>query len=120
MAHILIVDDDPAMLSFLSKALENAGHKITSDKNGLDALKTLQENSSFDLLLTDVVMPGMDGMELSTAAEKLYPALKIMFITGFAASALNKAKGPNINGRVIAKPFHLKDLIARVEALLAE
>lgn len=121
MAQILIVDDDPAMLSFLSRALENAGHTITTKDNGLDALGALKSTPDFQLLLTDIVMPGMDGVELANKATQLYPDLKTMFITGFSAVALNKTLGnnaPTNTNAVMAKPFHLNDLVNRVEKIL--
>lgn len=123
MAQILIVDDDPSMLSFLSSALENAGHTITSKDNGLCALEALEENTEFSLLLTDIVMPGMDGVELANKAKRLYPNLKTMFITGFSVVALRQTLGnnaPDNKSNVMAKPFHLKDLVSRVEAILAD
>ena len=120
MAKILIVDDDPSMLSFLSKALENAGHNIIAHDNGQDALDTLINMSDFDLLLSDVVMPGMDGIELSKKAVEHLPDLKIMFITGFSASLISGPKTANMSNKVIPKPFHLNDLVARVEKILQE
>ena len=73
----------------------------------------------FTLLLTDIVMPHMDGIELARRASELDPDLKIMFITGFAAVTLNsEVKAPK-DARVLSKPFHLKDLVHEVEKLLA-
>ncbi len=123
MAHILVVDDDPTMLTFLSNALENAGHVITTKDNGLDAVGTLKEglksNAPFTLLLTDIVMPGMDGIELSRTAHALDKNIKVMFITGFSASTLGE-KNPQKSGEtVISKPFHLKEIITKVEEILA-
>lgn len=120
MVHILVVDDDSSMLSFLTKALENAGYQVTAKNNGLDALDILKNAQDIDLLLTDVVMPGMDGTELSHEAQKINPTIKIMFITGFSAATLSTKKISHINGTIIAKPFHLNDLIARIKASLAE
>ena len=119
MAHILIVDDDMAMLSFLSTALERAGHTTESRNNGRDALAELKSDTYYDLLLTDIVMPGMDGVELSKEASTLFPELKIMFITGFSAEAALPKSSASFKGNIMAKPFHLNDLIARVEEILA-
>ncbi|MGB0720398.1 MAG: response regulator, partial [Bdellovibrionales bacterium] len=90
MAHILLAEDDTSMLGFIKLALEKAGHSVEATENGYDALKTLEGGENFDLLLTDIVMPGMDGIELSQKASKLNPDLKIMFITGFSAVAVGK------------------------------
>jgi len=120
MARILIVDDDEMMLDFLAKALSKSGHDVTTRNNGKDALDLLQTDSSFDLILSDIIMPGIDGIELSNEAAKLLPKLKIMFITGFSAVALGN-KNPAKTGKpVISKPFHLNDLVKRVDQMLAD
>ena len=72
----------------------------------------------FSLLLTDIVMPEMDGIELARRATELDPDLKVMFITGFAAVALNPDSNAPKDAKVLSKPFHLKDLVNEVEKLL--
>jgi two-component system, cell cycle response regulator CpdR len=74
---------------------------------------------TFDLLLTDIVMPEMDGIELARRAAELDPALKIMFITGFAAVALNPDSKAPKEAKVLSKPFHLRDLVDEVNRLMA-
>src|SRR5688572_25514442 len=88
MAHILIADDDKTMCQFLGHALERAGHRVTLTHDGLEALQALAGPEAYDLLLADIVMPGMDGIELSQCAMEKRPDLKIMFITGFTAVAM--------------------------------
>ena len=88
MAKILLAEDDNDMRRFLVKALQNAGYDVISYDNGLSAYQRLREEP-FELLLTDIVMPEMDGIELARRASELDPDIKIMFITGFAAVALN-------------------------------
>lgn len=124
MARILIAEDDPSMRQFLALALERAGHSVDVREDGLAALETLENSlksgQPHDLLLADIVMPGMDGIELSQRAAALAPALKIMFITGFAAVILDQnGQKTETGAEVLAKPFHLKDLVDRVEHLLA-
>ncbi len=85
--------------------------------NGADAFERLKEEP-FTLLLTDIVMPRMDGIELARRAAELDPELKIMFITGFAAVVLNSELGCPKDARVLSKPFHLKDLVREVDRLL--
>ena len=117
MARILLAEDDESMRSFLAKALARAGHDIEDVDNGLDALHLLGE-SGFDLLLADVVMPGMDGIELARRAAKEQPGIRVMFITGFAAVALKaRDQGPT-GARVLSKPFHLRDLVGQIDTML--
>ena len=85
---ILLAEDDNDMRRFLVKALQNAGYDVASFDNGLSAYNRLREEP-FELLLTDIVMPEMDGIELARRATELDPEIKVMFITGFAAVALN-------------------------------
>jgi len=119
MANILIAEDDASMRHFLGMALERAGHKVTTSSDGLEAIAELKKNNDFDILLADIIMPGMDGIELSQKAGRMCPGLKVMFITGFAAVALGKRNPEYDNARVLSKPFHLKELVAQIENLLA-
>ena len=118
MANILIADDDSSMLNFLKLALQRARHTVTTANNGGEAIEILEHRGDFDLLLTDIVMPGMDGIELSQNATALHPKLKVMFITGFAAVSLDHEKTPQKNAKVLSKPFHLNELVGQVETLL--
>ena len=85
--------------------------------DGQEALERLQ-SEPFDLLVTDIVMPVMDGIELARRAADLDPQLKIMFITGFAAVTLESAGTALQDSRVLSKPFHLRVLVDEVERLL--
>lgn len=121
MAKILLAEDDSSMRGFLTTALIKAGHEVEARTDGLDALQALQqaENGDFNLLLADIVMPGMDGIELAQKATDLHPAIKVMFITGFAAVAMGARNPQRTQARVLSKPFHLKDLVDQVNQLLA-
>ena len=116
--RILLAEDDESMRGFLERALEKAGYDVVAFENGEAALARLTEEP-FTLLLTDIVMPVMDGIELARRASELDPDLKIMFITGFAAVTLNTEATAPRNARVLSKPFHLKDLVREVDRLLA-
>ena len=118
MSKILLAEDDTDMRRFLVKALQNAGFEVTSYDNGLSAYQRLREEP-FEMLLTDIVMPEMDGIELARKATELDPDLKVMFITGFAAVALNPDSNAPKDAKVLSKPFHLRDLVNEVEKLLA-
>ena len=118
MAHILLAEDDESLRKFLAAALVKAGHAVTDFGDGSDAWECLQ-GFTFDLLLTDIVMPGMDGIELAKRAAERNGALKIMFITGFAAVALNSDSEAPKNAKVLAKPVHLRELVSEVNKMLA-
>ena len=108
------------MRSFLERALTKAGYEVIAFANGQDAHDRLQEQGeAFTLLLTDIVMPQMDGIELARRAAEHDPKLKIMFITGFAAVTLNTDSPAPKDARVLSKPFHLKDLVREIDRLLA-
>ena len=118
MGRILLAEDDDDMRRFLSRALENAGYSVVAFDNGLSAYERLREEP-FNLLLTDIVMPEMDGIELARKASELDPDLKIMFITGFAAVALNPDAQAPREAKILSKPFHLRDLVGEVGRLIA-
>jgi two-component system, cell cycle response regulator CpdR len=118
MARILLAEDDEDMRRFLVRALVKAGHDVSSFSEGLSAFEELK-GTAFDLLLTDIVMPEMDGIELARRATEIDPDLKVMFITGFAAVALNAAAQAPKDSKVLSKPFHLKDLVNEVDRMLA-
>jgi two-component system cell cycle response regulator CpdR len=119
MARILLAEDDDQLRIFLSRGLQRAGHLVESVADGTAAL-ALAKDSQFDLLLADVVMPGLDGIELAREAARLQPSIRIMFLTGFAAVAVRETDLAAKRPRVLAKPFHLRHLIEEIEALLLE
>jgi two-component system cell cycle response regulator CpdR len=118
MQKILLAEDDNDMRRFLVRALEKAGYEVVSFDNGKSAYERLCEEP-FTLLLTDIVMPEMDGIELARRATELDPDLKVMFITGFAAVALNNNSAAPKDAKVLSKPFHLRDLVNEIEKMLA-
>ena len=118
MARILLAEDDESMRIFLAKALRRAGHEVTDVGDGMDAMLVLTEGE-VDLLLADVVMPGLDGIELARRAAKEQPGIKVMFITGFAAVALKARNEAPRGTRVLSKPFHLRDLVSQIDSMLA-
>jgi two-component system cell cycle response regulator CpdR len=115
MIKILLAEDDESMRLYLARALERVGYAVESVDRGTAALARI-EAESFDLLLTDIVMPEMDGIELAQKAALIAPDMRVMFITGFAAVALRAGKvAPE--AKVLSKPFHLRDLVAEVDRL---
>lgn len=119
MATILLAEDDLSMRQFLTAALERAGHKVTPCENGLDALEeATKQSDDIDLLLADIVMPGIDGIELSQRVHDINPAIRVMFITGFSGVAVNAKDDQEAPAKVLSKPFHLNDLVDQIETVL--
>src|SRR5262249_56093440 len=92
MPRTLLAEDDASLRGFLARALERAGYEVVACADGDEAAAVLDQ--SWDLLLTDIVMPGMDGIEVARQAAAKHPGLRIMFITGFAAVALAASESP--------------------------
>lgn len=118
MIRILLAEDEDAMRTYLARALENAGYEVIAVDRGTAALPLL-EMGDFDLLLSDIVMPEMDGIELAQRCAEISPQTKVMFITGFAAVTL-KASRDAPQAKVLSKPFHLRDLVLEVERVFAD
>ena len=118
MPRILLAEDDTSMRTYIERALVNAGFEVKSVDRGTEALPLL-ENEKFDLLLSDIVMPEMDGIELAQRCAEIAPRTKVMFITGFAAVSL-RASREQPNAKVLSKPFHLRDLVLEVERVFEE
>jgi two-component system cell cycle response regulator CpdR len=115
MYRILLAEDDQVMREYLTRALERSGYAVSAVDRGTEALPLL-ENERFDLLLTDIVMPEMDGIELAQRAGEMAPEMRVMFITGFAAVTLKAGKQVP-QARVLSKPFHLRDLVMEVDRM---
>jgi two-component system cell cycle response regulator CpdR len=116
--RILLAEDEDAMRQYLARALEKHGYEVVSVDRGTDAVPLL-ESEHFDLLLSDIVMPEMDGIELAQRCNEVSPMTKVMFITGFAAVTL-KASNEQPTAKVLSKPFHLRDLVLEVERIFED
>jgi two-component system, cell cycle response regulator CpdR len=117
MSRILLAEDDDSLRGFLARALERAGHEVTACADGEEAVTFLDE--PWDLLLTDIVMPGLDGIEVARQAAARLPGLRIMFITGFAAVALAAGDKAPAGAKVLSKPIHLREIVTEVERMIA-
>jgi two-component system cell cycle response regulator CpdR len=118
MTKILLAEDDNDLRIFLKKALQRAGHEVIDFAEGASAWMALQ-SEPVELLLTDIVMPEMDGIELARRAAERWPDMKIMFITGFAAVALNPDNNAPKDAHILSKPFHLRQLVDEIDRLMA-
>jgi two-component system, cell cycle response regulator CpdR len=120
MSRVLIVDDEESMRLLVARAIAMDGHEISIAADGAEALDILcGPNSSFDLLLTDIQMPIMDGIALALTAARDFPQLTILLMTGFADQR-ERASGLNaIAHDVISKPFSVADIRTAVADALA-
>ena len=115
MIRILLAEDGSVMREYLTRALEKSGYAVSPVDRGTAAIPLL-ETETFDLLLTDIVMPEMDGIELAQKCAEIAPDTRVMFITGFAAVTLKAGKAMP-QARVLSKPFHLRDLVLEVDRM---
>lgn len=117
IVRILLAEDDDSLRGFLARALERAGYEVVSCPDGETAVDALDQH--FHVLLTDIVMPGIDGIEVARQAAARQPHLRIMFITGFAAVALSAGDRAPPGAKVLSKPVHLREIVAEVERMVA-
>ncbi len=119
MAKLLIVEDDSAMRSALTLALKAAGYQVESAENGAHALE-MTAGKSFDLIISDIRMPGMDGVAVVSRIKKATPLIKTILITGYSdEEPLARAINAGVDG-LLKKPFQIKDLLHLVSLRLEE
>lgn len=115
MIRILLAEDERAMREHLTRALEKANYEVVAVDRGTAAVPLLDEQN-FDLLLTDIVMPEMDGIELAQHCAAVCPETQVMFITGFSGVTLRAGESVP-KAKILSKPFHLRDLVLEVDRL---
>ena len=119
MATILLAEDDKAVREFVTRALQHRGHEIVGVEDGLLALEVLQHRD-FDLLVTDIVMPGMDGIALALKLAKDKPNLRILMMSGYSAERQRAHNLDELIQKVLPKPFTLIEICDAVEAALKQ
>ncbi len=117
MARVLIAEDDMAVQSFVCRALAHRGHDVTGVDDGIRALEALQ-TQEYDALLTDIVMPGMDGIALALKVSRDWPNLPILLMTGYSAERQRAHNLEALVFKVIPKPFTLAQICDAVDAML--
>ncbi|MBK3660884.1 response regulator [Bradyrhizobium diazoefficiens] len=120
MPKVLIADDEDSMRQLVARAIAMDGHEIVTAQDGAEALEILiREDGAFDLLLTDIQMPVMDGIALALSAARDFPELTILLMTGFADQ---RERASNLNALVhdvVTKPFSVADIRTAVADALA-
>lgn len=116
---VLLVEDEDAVRMFSARALREKGYQVIEACNGEEALEIINKKTAFDVLVTDVVMPQMDGPELNNKAREIIPHLKTIFISGYTEDDFRKNLGDGANIHFLPKPFTLKDLAAKVKDVLS-
>ncbi|WP_315812445.1 response regulator [Bradyrhizobium sp. SZCCHNR2028] len=120
MSRVLIADDEDSMRTLVARAIAMDGHEIVTAQDGAEALDILtREAGAFDLLLTDIQMPIMDGIALALSAARDFPDLTILLMTGFAHQRERASNLSAIAHDVITKPFSVADIRTAVADALA-
>ncbi|MBM3521975.1 MAG: response regulator [Alphaproteobacteria bacterium] len=118
MARVLVAEDEASVRSFVRRALEHYGHEVVVVEDGQQALERLMRER-FDLLVTDIVMPHLDGISLALKATRDWPGMAILLMTGYPAERQRAFDLDALIDRVVLKPFSLDDLLGHVAAALA-
>ncbi len=115
---VLVADDEDSVRQFVERALNYAGYAVTAVPGGIAALEALTKKK-YDLLLTDIVMPDLDGIALALKAAKDYPDMKILMMSGYANQRQRAHNLDCLAHEVISKPFSLEEITQRVATALA-
>lgn len=118
-AHILLVEDEDAVRMFAARALKDKGYEVLEASNGSEAIEIAHKHEGeIDLIITDVVMPGMDGPHMINEIRRFMPAVNVVFISGYAEDSFRKKLNNEENIHFLPKPFNLKDLALKVKDIL--
>ena len=120
MPRVLIADDEDSMRTLVARAVAMDGHETVTAEDGAEALDILtREEGAFDLLLTDIKMPVMDGIALALTVARDFPDLTVLLMTGFADQRERASNLSAIVHDVVTKPFSVSDIRAAVNDALA-
>ena len=117
-ASVLVAEDNPAVREFILRSLSSAGHKPVAVADGQQALDALARDK-YDVLVTDIVMPNVDGIALALKAVRLFPDLRIVMISGYAQERMRAHNLDALVHRIIAKPFSLEEICDAVKDSLS-
>ena len=116
--QVLVAEDNPAVREFIVRSLVSAGHNVTAVADGQQALDALAKEK-FKVLVTDIVMPNVDGIALALKAVRQFPDLRIIMISGYAQERMRAHNLDALVHRIIAKPFSLEEICAAVKDSLS-
>ena len=114
MTRILVVEDDEDVRRLTVEMLGELGFSVLSARNGAEALGILERMPDLELMVTDVVMPGMNGRKLAEVARERRPGLKVLFTTGYTRNAIVHNGTLDDGVDLLAKPFALEDIAAKI------
>ena len=112
--HILFVEDEDSVRTFAVRALKKKGYDVTGCNSAENALEQLEKNTNYDLLITDMVMPGKTGAELAAIVKEKIPSIKVILASGYSEEIARRELSDSENFEFMAKPFSLGDLTAKV------
>jgi len=116
--RILVVEDDELVREFAVRLIKSLGYSVACAADGMEAMRIIEETSTIDLLFTDIVMPGVDGIILADMVKQRRPALKILYTTGYRDIARAKSEAGILHGRILEKPYRPAELEAEIRRLL--
>ncbi len=114
--RILVVDDEASIRDLCARVLTRSGFKVTMASTGEDAVRRLQDEP-FDLVISDIRMPGISGMDVLVMAKTLHPSIAVILITGFGTSEVVERANQSGADRILAKPFNALELLAMVRKI---
>ncbi|MGB9152592.1 MAG: response regulator [Alphaproteobacteria bacterium] len=117
-AYVLVAEDNPAVREFITRALLSAGYKVSAVGDGQQALEALTREK-FNVLVTDIVMPNVDGIALAMKATRLFPDLKIVMISGYMQERMRAHNLDTLVYKIVPKPFSLEEICEAVNNALS-
>ena len=115
--RVLVAEDDAVVRGMIARLLVEEGYDVVVARDGREAVRLAHEGPPFDLLITDIRMPGMDGWELSSRLRERWPALPVLYISGFDAELTHVTENTT-TGTFLRKPFDLDEMLSRVARLI--
>jgi signal transduction histidine kinase len=120
IGKILLVEDETPVRAFAGRALRNKGYTVIEADCGETGLEMVRAHGTFDLIITDVIMPGINGPAMIEKIQEQYPDMKVVFISGYAEDVFMNSYGAERSFNFLAKPFTLKQLASKVKEMLAK